>query len=285
VPVYAIGPNAGMVDGIMDNTDMFTVCGGEVTEPPVEEIYYAIGENTARGTVQNDYTYTYESDGFYEVIQEVLNNPNKNGYSLLEHVWTFNIGSAASAVFYVEAFHSLSDDGDDFVFSYSTDGVYYTNMGTVYKTSDDDMLLYYDFPSSISGTVYVRVTDTDHTKGNKFLDTLSVDQMYIDTGGEVPPQEPHYMYDSVVLDTVRADKGTVSGMATVTIVDEYGNPVEGAVVEGYFTGEVFDDVFVGSNALPTDGNGTVVYQTSTSAKKPSFGFEVTNVTGSLIWVE
>jgi alkaline phosphatase len=69
VPVYAIGPNAGMVDGIMDNTDMFTVCGGEVTEPPVEEIYYAIRENTARGTVQNDYTYTYESDGFYEVIQ------------------------------------------------------------------------------------------------------------------------------------------------------------------------------------------------------------------------
>jgi len=285
VPVYAIGPNADLVSQIMDNTDMFTVCCGETSEPPIEEIYYAIGEDTVRGIVQEgNYNDTHDSGGGCEVIQEVLNNPNKNGYSLLEHVWTFNIGSAASAVFYVEAFHSSNSEGDDFVFSYSTDGVYYTDMLTVYSTSDDDVLLYYDFPPSISGTVYVRVTDTDHTKGNKSLDTLSVDQMYIHAGGDVPESDPQYMYDSVVLDTVRADKGTISGMAIVTIVDDYGNPVNDILVDGHFTG-AFEDSF---SAVSTNGNGTVVFETSTSAKKPSFGFEVTNVTdvtGTLVWVE
>ena len=280
VPVYATGPNAYLVDGIMDNTDMFTVCGGEIPEP--EDIYYAIGEDTVRGTVQGDYINTYNSDDSYEVIQEVLNNPNKNGYSLLEHVWTFNVSSAESAVFYVEAFHSSNDEGDDFVFSYSTDDVYYIDMVTVNSTIDDDMLLYYNFPSSLSGTVYVRVTDTDHTKGNKLQDTLSVDQMYIDTSGEIPQSEPQYMYDSVALDTVRADKGKVFGVAIVTIVDDYGNPVKGALVEGEFTGDYFSD----STALYTESDGMAVFVTSSSAKKPSFGFNVKDVTdmiGPLVW--
>ena len=58
VPVYAIGPNADLVNGTMDNTDMFNVCSGGITEPPIEEICYAIDESTVRSTVQNDYKNT-----------------------------------------------------------------------------------------------------------------------------------------------------------------------------------------------------------------------------------
>ena len=285
VPVYAIGPNADLVNGTMDNTDMFNVCSGGITEPPIEEICYAIDESTVRSTVQNDYKNTYANDGVYETIQEVLNNPNKNGYSLLEHIWAFDVGSAASAVFYVNAFHSSNDEADDFIFSYSTDGTNYTDMLTVYATSDEEMLQYYELPSNINGTVYIRVTDTDHTKGNKSLDSLSVDQMYIQTNGEIPqPDTPQYMFDSVVLNTVRADKGAVYGLAIVTIVDEYGNPVNGALVKGKFTGAFLDD-FTEDITHYTVGNGTVVFETSTSDKKPSFGFEVTSVSGPLEWVQ
>lgn len=148
-------------------------------EPQPEKLY-AIGENTVRGTlVGGDYVSTHASDDSYEILQEVINVPNKNGYSTLEHVWTFNVGNAVSAEFYVEAHHSPSSDGDDFVFSYSTDGATYVDMITLTKTKDTDAPQVYAFSSNLSGTVYVKVTDLDHTKGNQSLDLLYVDQIYI----------------------------------------------------------------------------------------------------------
>lgn len=141
---------------------------------------YATGENTVKGIVINgNYLNTQASDDSYETLQEVMNVPNKNGYSTLVHTWTFNVESSSSAEFYVEAYHSPSSDGDDFIFSYSTDGETYNEMVTVTKTEDTDAPQVYTFPSGLSGTVYVKVTDSDHTKKNLPLDILYVDQIYI----------------------------------------------------------------------------------------------------------
>ncbi|HEY5621455.1 MAG TPA: putative Ig domain-containing protein, partial [Pontiella sp.] len=104
-----------------------------------------------------------------------------------------------SVIFYVEAYHTANSEGDDFVFAYSTDNVNFTDMVTVTKTADDDIAELYALPNTLSGTVYIRVTDTDSSQGNKGLDTVYVDAMYIRSSGEAPPnQAPTFSSDPVV---------------------------------------------------------------------------------------
>jgi hypothetical protein len=67
------------------------------------------------------------------------------------------------------------------VFAYSTDGTNFTPMVTVTKTDDDDTDQTFVLPSNLSGTVYIRVMDTDRTKGldPQPLDTIFLDHMFI----------------------------------------------------------------------------------------------------------
>ena len=140
------------------------------------------------GTVSGDYTDTQASDDTYESIQEKESggNPN-NRYSFLEHKWTISVIGGETVTFYVEAYHTSNSENDDFIFAYSTDDSSYTNMVTVTKTSDDDTYQSYALPGSTSGTVYIRVLDTDQTAGNKTLDTIYVDDMYIRSTGVQAP--------------------------------------------------------------------------------------------------
>jgi hypothetical protein len=88
--------------------------------------------------------------------------------------------------FYVEAYQTVSADNDNFVFSYSIDDSVYVDMLTVSKTIDDDTPQSFQMPSSLSGTVYIRVVDTDSGAGNQYMDTVYVDHMYIRSTNEMP---------------------------------------------------------------------------------------------------
>jgi len=140
----------------------------------------ATDETAVKGTVSGDYTDTHTSNDVYESITERESGGKpSNRYSYLEHQWTFNVTGGSTVTFYIEAYKTDNSEGDDFVFAYSTNGEDWTNMVTVTKTSDDDSTQSYALPSSLSGTTYVRVKDTDQTAGNKSLDTIYVDHMYI----------------------------------------------------------------------------------------------------------
>ena len=52
-------------------------------------------------------------------------------------------------------------------------------MVTVTKTADGNTYQTYPFTEPISGTVYIRVRDADRTKGNKALDTIYIDHIFI----------------------------------------------------------------------------------------------------------
>ena len=75
---------------------------------------------------------------------------------------------------------------DDFTFSYSRDNSVYTAMVTVAATTDTALGPTFLFPEDVSGTIYVRVQDTDGTAGNRQLDSLFVDFLVITTmmGGD-----------------------------------------------------------------------------------------------------
>jgi len=168
-------------------------CGSDVAtkvdyitvEPPMNLMAFALSDIPVVGTVTGDYTATYASDNNYEVITEVSygGHPRKT-YSYLEHKWSFEVSSGSSVTFFVEAYRPNNADGDDFAFEYSTDNVNFLPLLTVASASEQ--VYSAALPSATSGTVYIRVTDTDRSWGNSSYDPLFVDQMYIEIVGGTP---------------------------------------------------------------------------------------------------
>jgi fibronectin type 3 domain-containing protein len=130
-------------------------------------------DGTLAGSIGNVDT----RDNSYQSITEISNGTT----SLLEHVWVFNITPAEIVTFVVEAYHSPNSESDRFIFAYSTDEVNYTDMLTADKTAADGTAQYHVLPSGTSGTVYVRVRDTDRSAGNNGLDSINIDQLVIES--------------------------------------------------------------------------------------------------------
>ncbi len=97
----------------------------------------------------------------------------------MEWKWTFNVRSGTAQQFRIEAYHPSNSDNDNFQFAYSTDGTNYTNTVSITKTSDNNTDQTYSLPAGTSGTVYVRVRDTNRSNGKNSLDSLYIDTMRI----------------------------------------------------------------------------------------------------------
>jgi hypothetical protein len=94
-----------------------------------------------------------------------------------------------------------------FIFSYSTDDVTYTDMFSVSSNYDDDSYYIFTLPNTLSGTLYVRVSDTIRTPGVYNESTVYVDELFVrihsDSG--ISPSAPRDLtvttlsYDSIEL--------------------------------------------------------------------------------------
>ena len=118
--------------------------------------------------------------------------------------------SGTSVTFYVEAYRPTNSDSDNFTFAYSTNGSTWTNMVTVSKSSDDNANQTYALPAGTSGTVYVRVVDTNRTKGRTSLDTIYVDRMFIRTIYNTAPSVNAGNDQAITLPAAASLDGTVS---------------------------------------------------------------------------
>jgi hypothetical protein len=140
----------------------------------------ADSDTAVTGTVSGSYIDTQTSNDSNEAIEEIESGGSPpSRYSYLEHKWRIDVTTNEKVTFHLQAHHTANAEGDDFVFACSTDDSNYTNMLTVTKTSDDDTYQSYELPNDINGTVYFRVKDTDRTPGNRTLDTIYIDHMYI----------------------------------------------------------------------------------------------------------
>jgi len=150
-------------------------------------------DNTAQdipvfGTVTGSYENTHTSDGAYEIIEESLTNNGPKGISKLEHKWLINVTGGYRVIFFTKARRLSSGEDDFFKFSYSLDDIMYHDILTVFSEYDD--LVSEDLPGDISGPIYIRVMDTDQTKGNKKLDAVYIDDMHIKSITTVANQPP-----------------------------------------------------------------------------------------------
>ena len=142
---------------------------------------HALTDIPVSGSVGGTSADTQASDDVHQVITETESdgNPETIRFSRLEHIWDFNVAGGTNVTFHVEAHHNINNESDDFIFAYSTDGVNGTwhDMFMVTKTSDNDTTQSFVLPQDTSGTVHIRVRDTNRSAGRRAPDSLYIDQL------------------------------------------------------------------------------------------------------------
>jgi len=108
------------------------------------------------------------------------------GTSRLEHTWQITIPGGDHVTVYLNAYHSVDADGEDYDFEYSTTGVFggeEVSMFTLTNTTADSYYHTYTDATldAYTGTVWIRAIDTDRTMGNYNGSTLYVDHLYINS--------------------------------------------------------------------------------------------------------
>jgi titin len=88
---------------------------------------------------------------------------------------------------YANAWSSTSSDGDTFKFAWSSNNSTFFDLFTVTSTSSSNVQSA-TIPGS--GTIYIRVMDTNRTAGATSLDTVFVDQLYIRSNTGTPASPP-----------------------------------------------------------------------------------------------
>lgn len=135
------------------------------------------------------YVNTQTQDDVREVITETTTTGTRKA---LTHKWRMTLPPSGTKTFYLDAHRSAGSD-DTFTFAWSTDDSTYTNLVTVTATTDTNSYLTATIPSGTSGTVYIRVQDSQQTNG-EVTDSIRVDHMYVETfyaAGQVSALE-HY---------------------------------------------------------------------------------------------
>lgn len=175
-----------------DALNYSSIASATTQDPPPYVDYVAQSQTASEGSVSGGYTNTHNDDGSVQSIteQESGGNPRKRRSSL-SHRWTFNIVAGTSTTLTANAWSSGSSDGDNFQFQYSSDGSIYTDALLVSSTSPANSQSTV-LPASLTGTVYIRVIDTDNSQGARALDTVYVDQLLIrvDNTAVTPPNAP-----------------------------------------------------------------------------------------------
>lgn len=159
-----------------------------VSEPPDYIDQFAQADLPAAGSVTGSFSSTHGDDGVAQTITERESGGKRNTrYSYLSHTWRFQVAPGSNISLHANAWSGGSSDGDTFVFAWSSDNISFTNLFTVSSTSPANL------QSAVipaSGTLYVRVSDSNRQAGNLGLDTVFIDQLYIRSSNAADPEPP-----------------------------------------------------------------------------------------------
>lgn len=157
--------------------------------PPPYVDFTADGESAVSGTVSGDYTLTHSDNNAAQSIQERHSGGRPSSrYSYLEHRWNFNVSNGVSVTVFANAWSSGSSEGDTFDFEYSLNGGgSWSHLFNVSSTNASNQQSA-EIPGAPSGSIVIRVVDTDQTQGNANEDAVFVDHLYVQVGN--PPTEP-----------------------------------------------------------------------------------------------
>ena len=207
-----------------NETGRSTSAAATTNAPPPFTNYNAIGQTVVSGSVSGSYSNTHNDDGVTQAITEIESGgkPSRR-HTLLEHRWNFNISAGATVTVYANAWSGGSNDGDTFRFEYLlNNGSGYSTLFVVSETTDSNLQMAV-IPGTPSGSVIIRVIDTNRANGAREKNTINVDHLYIQVGN--PSNDPPDG-DPVNLNAVAASHEQINLSWTNESTNESGLSVE-----------------------------------------------------------
>lgn len=167
----------------------YATASGTTQAPPPYSNFLANSETAVAGSVSGTSTSTRNDDDSSQSITERDSGGKPaNRHTYLEHRWNFNISAGAIVTVHANAWSGGSTDGDTFDFEYSLDNG--SNFHWLFNVLSEDVSNFQSsvIPGSPSGSVIIRVVDTDKTRGHREKNTVFVDHLYIQVG--TPSSDP-----------------------------------------------------------------------------------------------
>ncbi len=221
----------------------------------------ATSDFAVSGAVQGNYTNTQTADGVTQVITESESGgkPSRR-YDTFEHQWAFPATGVSQTLTVVARVVDGGDADNGARFEWSTDQSSWAPLGTILPgaTVTESFAI-----GSPTGTVWIRVVDTNSRAGERSFDQVEIDLLRLD--GEEVGDATEVLVSSFTSGTISAGKGQSRGIATVILTNDLGQPVADATVILGFTGD-----YTETATATTDANGVASVTTIGTAKRPSF---------------
>ncbi len=232
----------------------------------------AVSDFAVYGTVQGNYTNTQVADGVSQAITEASSGgkPNRR-HDRLEHHWAIPATTGPQTLTVVARVVDGGDADNGVSVQWSTDQTNWIPLGTI---APGAMTTQSYSIGAATGTVWVRIVDTNRDGRQQSFDRVEVDQLRLD--GSEAGQATQTLLSSFTVGTESAGKGTQRGTATVVVRDDLGQTVPGATVSVTITGS-FNETLTGT----TDSSGAVSFTTTDAIRKPSFQVCVTTIDAAL----
>lgn len=176
-------------------------------------IAVATGESTSLGSITSgSYLNTQILSGGETLSEAHSGGRPRDRVSHLDHSWLVtNVAPAAAVTLEVVASAPANDENDDFDFSYSVNGGGWEPLATLLAGTGTKTLSA-ALPATTSGSVAVRVQDTDRTRGASNADTVTVMLIKVTSTGDADEQMP------TVSITAPIDGTKVPGGSTLDLV-------------------------------------------------------------------
>ena len=217
----------GQIDATLTVTDNLGATASatvslDIAPPPFVD-QYATAEQSGAGTVSGTYPDLRDADGNEQSIRERESGGKRDRrYSFLEHTWLFNVQSGNAITLFLTGRQSASGDNDQMNFSYSINGSAYQPLPINLDTSAAAYVA--ALPDAIpGGDLRIRVNDSDQSPGNRALDTVYIDQMYIRTENQTGGVAPSAATD---LTATAVSSGQIDLAWSDNSADEYGFRIE-----------------------------------------------------------
>lgn len=260
------------VDQAGNRSDESNVVSVVVDGPSVS---LANGDENVAGSVTGSFTATSIIGGAVQTITEQPSDGKPTTrHDLLEQRWTFP-ALVGNHTLSVHASTTDAGDADDGVwFEVSDDAerwspVLHVPAGTEVSTGVDI--------GYRSGTIHVRVRDTDRSIGQHLPDSVSVDYLAIEADGEeLEPPEPTALNAEIATFTWGSLLGRQYGVVVAIVRDDLANAIADAAVEVWF-----GPPFATTATATTGFSGVAHLATSWSIRKPAVSACVVTITGPL----
>jgi PKD repeat protein len=251
-------------------------------EIQVPSIAHATGETSIDGAIQSGtYLDTTTAAGSERLLERHQGGKPNLRVSKLEHVWTVTgVAAGAEVTLEVDAEAPNSIAGDSFEFSYSVNGGAYTYFD-VLDSGQGRRTMVGPLAQPVSGTLAVRVRDTNREVGDRDADALDVHLIEVRSSGDAGDQSP-LVTISEPTDGFSALQGTAIVFAATAGDPEDGDLSASIGWSSDVDGGIGNGPSISVSALST-GSHTISAQVEDSAANPgsdSIGVEILDPSGN-----